>query len=93
MCICEDNDYKEIIMETILDRLKKYFETTSTEQVQEDWNKTEIYDQVNSPSAHFFFSESRKLLQVPIQQKLPPETMINNFKRSRLIYYMRRFFY
>lgn len=67
-------------METIFDRLKKYFETTSVKQVQEDWNKTENYDQIDSPSAHLFFSESNKLMRVSIQQKLPPETILNNFK-------------
>ena len=33
-------------METMLDRLKKYFENTSNEQVMKDWKQTEKYDEI-----------------------------------------------
>lgn len=67
-------------METILDRLKKYFETTSIEQVKEDWNNTEKYDQIDSPSVQSFILETKKLIDVGKHQNLPPESFINNFE-------------
>lgn len=68
-------------METILDRLKKYFENTSSEQVKEDWKKTEKYDQINSPSVGSFFQESERLIDVgKLNDNLPSQNFINNFE-------------
>lgn len=68
-------------METILDRLKEYFENTSSEQVKEDWKKTEIYDQVNSPAVGSFFQESKHLIDVgKLYENLPQQNFINNFE-------------
>lgn len=46
-------------METMLDRLKKYFENTSKEQVMKDWKRTESYDEIDSPSIETFIRESK----------------------------------
>lgn len=67
-------------METILDRLKKYFENTSIEQVKEDWEKTEKYDLIESPSAESFILETKKLIDVGKHKNLPSESFINNFE-------------
>jgi hypothetical protein len=68
-------------MKTILDRLKEYFENTSSEQVKEDWKKTEKYDQVNSPPVGSFFQESKRLIDVgKLDENLPSQSFINNFK-------------
>ncbi len=34
----------------LYDKLKKYFDETPKEQVLKDWEETEIYDNVNSPT-------------------------------------------
>ncbi|HLW06607.1 MAG TPA: hypothetical protein VKY45_03525 [Marinilabiliaceae bacterium] len=67
-------------METILDRLKKYFKNTSLEQVKEDWKKTESYDLIDSPSAESFIFETKRLIDVGKHANLPPESFINNFE-------------
>lgn len=68
-------------METILDRLKKYLENTSTEQVKKDWKKTEKYDQVDSPAVEFFIRESKRLIDVgKLEESLPSQNFINNFE-------------
>lgn len=68
-------------MNTILQKLKKYYNSTSLEQIKKDWAKTAEYDQIDSPSVEFFISESKKLIDIGNQQnKLPPESFINNFK-------------
>lgn len=39
---------------TITEKLKKYFKENSREQVLKDWEKTKIYDNVNSPKVDDF---------------------------------------
>ena len=68
-------------METMLDRLKKYFENTSNEQVMKDWKQTEKYDEIDSPSIETFIRESKLLIEVgKLEETLPPENFINNFE-------------
>ncbi|MBZ9627158.1 hypothetical protein LB450_03490 [Psychroflexus sp. CAK1W] len=68
-------------METILERLKMYFENTSPEQVKDDWEKTKKYDKVESPNVETFIEVSKQLIDVGIlQNNLPPEDLINNFE-------------
>lgn len=68
-------------MDTILDRLKNYFENTSTEQVKEDWKETEKYDQVDSPAVEAFFRESKRLIDVgKVEENLPSQNFISNFE-------------
>jgi len=33
-------------MSSILDKLKAYYETTSSEQIKKDWEKTTVYDKI-----------------------------------------------
>jgi len=46
-------------METILDRLKAYFDNTPDEKIELDWEKTKKYDEVNSPTVEEFLRASR----------------------------------
>ena len=41
----------------LYDKLKKYFDETSKEQVLKDWEEIEIYDNVNSPTVEQFLSQ------------------------------------
>lgn len=41
-------------MDTILERLKKYYKETSPEQVQKDWEVSAKYDQVKSPKVETY---------------------------------------
>lgn len=52
----------------IYDKLKKYFDETPKEQVLKNWEKTEIYDNVKSPTVKEFLllnvaSQQRELLE------------------------------
>lgn len=68
-------------MGTILQRLKKYFKDTSLEQIKKDWDKTEEYDQIDSPSVESFIFQTEKLIDIGKQKgNLPPESFIDNFK-------------
>lgn len=51
-------------MDTILDKLKEYFQNTSQEKVIRDWKRTEHYDQIDSPSVETFILESKQLFEV-----------------------------
>jgi len=68
-------------MDTILEKLKKYFNESSPEKVRNDWAKTKKYDSVDSPSAETFIEVSKQLIDVgKLQNNLPPENLINNFE-------------
>lgn len=68
-------------METILERMKKYFENTSAEQVKEDWAKTEKYDKVESPNVDTFIEISNQLIDIgKPRYNLPSKSLINNFE-------------
>jgi len=53
-------------METILDRLKNYFENTSEAQIKKDWDATEKYDDVNSPTVDEFLEELKSVADIPM---------------------------
>jgi hypothetical protein len=42
----------------LYDKLKKYFDETPKEQVLKDWEETEIYDNVDSPTVEQFLLHS-----------------------------------
>jgi hypothetical protein len=68
-------------METILDRLKVYFDNTPDEKIELDWAKTKKYDEVNSPTVEEFLRASRQLIDVgKLKNNLPTENLINNFE-------------
>ena len=61
------------IMDTILDRLKHYFETTSKEQIKKDWEETEEEcKDVGSPTIEEFL-KNRKNPEEMISYEDPPE--------------------
>lgn len=49
---------KKIDMENLVENLKKYFETTSREQVLKDWEETIEFDQVGSTMDDFLSQTS-----------------------------------
>lgn len=68
-------------METILDKLKAYYENTPDEQINLDWEKSKKYDDVDSPSVEDFIKISQQLIDVgKLEQKLSKENLINNFE-------------
>jgi len=68
-------------METILEKLKLYFENTPAEQVKVDWEKAKKYDEVVSPSIETFIEVSKQLIDVgKLQNNLPQGNLINNFE-------------
>lgn len=68
-------------METILERLKMYFDNTSPEQVKEDWEKAKKYDEIDSPNVETFIEVSKQLIDVgKLQSNSPQENLINNFE-------------
>lgn len=68
-------------METILDKLKAYYENTPDEQINLDWEKSKKYDDVDSPNVETFIEVSKQLIDVgKLQNNLPPQNLIKNFE-------------
>lgn len=44
-------------MSSILDKLKAYYETTSSEQIKKDWEKTAVYDKIG-PSVDSYLEQT-----------------------------------
>lgn len=50
----------------MLDRLKNYFDNTSEAQIKKDWDATEKYDDVNSPTVDEFLEELKLVTDIPM---------------------------
>ncbi len=62
-------------MENLVENLKKYFETTSREQVLKDWEETKEFDQVG-PTMDDFLSQTNAYFKVKMDNQMgrPNET-------------------
>jgi len=67
-------------MSTIYENLLKYFEDTSTAQIKTDWEKTEKYNQIDSPYVDEFLRNTYHCNSVYndiANVALPPDIKIN----------------
>jgi len=53
-------------METIIEKLKKYFQNNSREKIEKDWKKTEMYDKIG-PSIEEFIFHSKILYEIELK--------------------------
>ncbi|MCB0514467.1 MAG: hypothetical protein R2798_00215 [Chitinophagales bacterium] len=66
-------------MESIVEKLKKYFETTSDEQVLKDWEKTKEFDEVG-PIMDDFLNQTNWYFKIKIDDPMMGYNhIINNY--------------
>ena len=64
-------------MESIVEKLKKYFESTSDEQVLKDWGKTKEFDEIG-PTMDDFLSQTNWHFKVRLEDPIIGHNLIIN---------------
>ena len=64
-------------MENIVEKLKKYFETTSDEQVLKDWERTKEFDQIK-PIMDDFLNRTNWHFKIKLDDPMIGQNLIIN---------------
>jgi hypothetical protein len=68
---------RETDMESIVEKLKKYFESTSNEQVLKDWEKTKEFDEIG-PIMDDFLSHTNWHFKIKFEDPIIGHNLIIN---------------
>lgn len=72
---------KSSVMKSIFEKLQDYFNTTSNEQIEKDWNSTSKFDEVSGPSVEEFIESSNYFFELDREKPdLSQESFVNNLK-------------
>ncbi|WP_424495375.1 hypothetical protein [Salinimicrobium sp. GXAS 041] len=68
-------------MKSMFEKLQDYFNTTSREQIEKDWESTSKFDEVNGPSVEEFIECSSYFFELEKEKPdLNQESFVNNIK-------------